>query len=84
MKPREDIIEVNQQYELEGLDEEEQMKRLLGFDSLDRPRATPSKTIKSEMGGCGKDAGRTEMVVGRRRCFGRQNAMNGSWETEPG
>jgi len=71
-KPQETIIEVNQE-ELEGLDEEEQMRRLLGFNGFGstKGQAVDDNQSTAARGGAAKNKARKY-----RQYMNRKNGFN--------
>ena len=71
-KPQEQIIEVNQE-ELEGLDEEEQMRRLLGIDGFGstKGQAVEDNQTSAARGGAAKNKARKY-----RQYMNRKNGFN--------
>ena len=72
LKPQETIIEVNQE-ELEGLDEEEQMRKLLGFDGFGSTKgeAVEDNQSTAARGGAAKNKARKY-----RQYMNRKNGFN--------
>ena len=72
VKPQEAIIEVNQD-ELEGLDEEEQMKRLLGFDGFG---STKGEAVQDNQNSAARGAAAKNKARKYRQYMNRKNGFN--------
>ena len=72
VKPQEAIIEVNQD-ELEGLDEEEQMKRLLGFDGFG---STKGEAVQDNQTSAARGAAAKNKARKYRQYMNRKNGFN--------
>lgn len=72
VKPQEAIIEVNPQ-ELEGLDEEEQMKRLLGFGDFG---STKGQAVDDNQSSAARGAAAKNKARKYRQYMNRKNGFN--------
>lgn len=71
-KPQEEIIMVNQE-ELEGMDDEEQMKRLLGFDGFG---STKGKTVQDNHSSAARGVAAKNKARKYRQYMNRKNGFN--------
>jgi U4/U6.U5 tri-snRNP-associated protein 3 len=71
-KPQDTIIEVNQD-ELEGLDEEEQMKMLLGFDGFG---STKGEAVQDNQNSAARGAAAKNKARKYRQYMNRKNGFN--------
>lgn len=71
-KPQEEIIEVNQE-ELEGMDEEEQMKRLLGFDGFG---STKGQAVEDNHSSAARGVAAKNKARKYRQYMNRKNGFN--------
>lgn len=71
-KPKESIIEVNQE-ELEGLDEEEQMRRLLGIESFG---STKGEAVADNHSSAAKGVANKNKARKYRQYMNRKNGFN--------
>jgi U4/U6.U5 tri-snRNP-associated protein 3 len=71
-KPQEEIIKVNQE-ELEGMDEDEQMKRLLGFDGFG---STKGKAVEDNHASAARGVAAKNKARKYRQYMNRKNGFN--------
>ena len=71
-KPQEEIIQVNQE-ELEGLDEEEQMRKLLGFDGFG---STKGEAVKDNQSSAARGVAAKNKARKYRQYMNRKNGFN--------
>jgi U4/U6.U5 small nuclear ribonucleoproteins len=72
IKPQDSIIEVNQE-DLEGLDEEEQMKKLLGFDGFG---STKGEAVQDNQNSAARGAAAKNKARKYRQYMNRKNGFN--------